>query len=384
MSNEYETYKGYELGSVRPPSERGSLLLRVTRSCPWNRCRFCSLYKGERFGIRPAAHIKRDIDLVKYYYEALADAYAENGSRYRALKSISTDIEEDERMALFIADSWLQGGGDSVFLQDANSVIMKPEELAETLSYLRGAFPKIKKITSYARSQTVSSMNESQLSMLKEAGLNRLHIGMESGCDKVLSFISKGVTKEDHIKAGRMVKKAGIELSMYYMPGLGGVDYSEENALESAEVINRTNPDYIRLRTLAVPDSTELFKSVISGEFKMCSDRETAQEILLFIENLSDVESFVVSDHILNLLQEVEGRLPHDRDKMTGVIRRFFDLPRDEQMLFITGRRSGVFTGLNDLSEPYLRENALKTMKAHNVTKETLDSFCETMTSGYI
>jgi radical SAM superfamily enzyme YgiQ (UPF0313 family) len=48
-----EIYHGFEQGPIRPPSEAASLLIRVTRNCPWNRCTFCPVYKGSRFSRLP-------------------------------------------------------------------------------------------------------------------------------------------------------------------------------------------------------------------------------------------------------------------------------------------------------------------------------------------
>jgi len=59
-----EKYCCLEQGPIRPPAEASSLLIRVARNCPWNRCTFCPLYKEKPFSIRPLEHILRDIDTV--------------------------------------------------------------------------------------------------------------------------------------------------------------------------------------------------------------------------------------------------------------------------------------------------------------------------------
>jgi hypothetical protein len=205
------------------------------------------------------------------------------------------------------------------------------------------------------------------------AGLNRIHVGMESGSDKVLSLVHKGTDKAMHIRAGRKVKQAGIQLSEYFMPGLGGKKLSGEHASESANALNQINPDFIRLRTLAIPDSVGLFKDSNAGTFVPMGDRMVAEEILLFIESLKGITSTVKSDHILNLFQEVEGTLPKDKEKMTSVIKRFLSLEIEEQLLYQVGRRTGIFSRLDDLSDPRLRRYAERNYADLKVTPENID-----------
>ena len=216
-------------------------------------------------------------------------------------------------MALYAARNWLLAGGTSVFLQDSNSLIIKPDHLVTILLHLKAAFPGIERITSYARSQTIARMDDADLARIAAAGLNRIHIGLESGCDEVLARVKKGADKAAHILAGCKVKQAGMELSEYYMPGLGGRALSRQHALESADALNRINPDFIRLRTLALPEGLELTREQANGGFEKMGDRETAEELLLFLQSLSGITSRVKSDHILNLFEEIDGILPDDR-----------------------------------------------------------------------
>jgi hypothetical protein len=222
------------------------------------------------------------------------------------------------------------------------------------------------------------------MARIARAGLNRIHIGMESGAGEVLDFVKKGVDKQDHIVAGKKVKTAGIELSEYFMPGLGGAHFSEQNALESADAINQINPDFIRIRTLAIPEQVELYKDVQSGEFTPLGDMEMVEELLLFLENLDGINSRVKSDHILNLLQEVDGRLPDDREQITAPIRRFLAMPAEEQLLYIVGRRSGVFSRLEDLDDPELVEHAWKIRAAYRVTLDNVEDFIAEMVKRFI
>ncbi|MBI4878684.1 MAG: radical SAM protein [Planctomycetes bacterium] len=348
-----EEYRGFEQGPIRPPSEAHSLLLRVTRNCPWNRCAFCPVYKGTRFSLRPVAHVKRDLDAVRDVVELIRGAAGEDGALAdaRVAEALARGAACDQQ-ALAAAWHWAAGGMRSVFLQDANSLAAGAERLVEILSHVRALFPWVERVTSYARSQTLAKMADGDLRALAVAGLNRIHVGLESGADEVLRLVKKGVTREMHIAAGLKVKSAGIELSEYVMPGLGGRRLSEAHALATADALNRIDPDFIRLRTLAVPAGVELAEEVRSGRFQVCSDVLVAREILLLIQSLEGIHSVVKSDHILNLFEDVEGRLPEDQERMLATIRAFLDMDPRRQVLYQVGRRLGYFTGPSGLDDP--------------------------------
>jgi len=383
MKLKEKEYTGFEAGPIRPPSESGSIMLRVTRNCPWNKCKFCMLYKGEKFSIRPVAHIKEDIDRVAYFAELLADNMVRTGSLYSALRFLDADLGENDRMALFMAQNWLSRGGESAFLQDANTLLMKTDELCEVIEYLRSRFPQIKRITSYGRSHTLAALDVEKLKMLKDAGLNRIHIGVESGSDDVLKMVNKGVDKQGHINAGKKVKEAGMELSVYYMPGLGGVRYLRENAIETADVFNAIQPDFIRIRTLAVIEDSEMDELSKAGEFSRASDMETVRELKLFIESLN-CNSMVKSDHILNLFEEIDGNLSEKKGEMLGLLDKFMFMTDDEKLIYIVGRRTLVLKKLSDMDQPQARLEAEKLVKSHGVTHENLNDFVNSMLSRFI
>jgi len=251
----------------------------------------------------------------------------------------------------------LHFGGESAFLQDANSLIVETPDLIEILTFLREKFPQIKRITSYCRSHTAARKSVNEFKQLQNAGLSRIHIGMESGSDEVLALIRKGVTANDHIKAGLNIRQAGIELSEYVMPGIGGVKWTREHALETARVLNIINPDFIRLRTFHTVPGTGMDELIKKGEFQQLSDEDILREIQLFIENLEVQGTILASDHILNLLEELEGRLPEDKLKLLSVIRRYFALPERERLIYRVGRRCGALRKLDDLAdtESYLK-----------------------------
>ena len=380
-----EEYEGLELGPIRPPSEAQSLMLRITRNCPWNNCTFCGLYKGQKFSIRPVSHIIKDIDVIRYYVDEIQKIMAQSdGAAHRQYMNLVSGQPESDQMALHAALIWVQGGMQSIFLQDANTLIIKPDDLVEILNYVQKSFPNVERITSYARSHTIARISDDDMARIAVAGLNRIHIGMESACDEVLDFVKKGVDKKTHIIAGQKVKRAGIELSEYFMPGLGGVTLSRENALETADALNQINPDFIRIRTLGLPENIELYKDFQSGAFIKPGDVPMAEELLLLLDNLNGITSTVKSDHILNLFQEVEGRLPEDKERMTAPLRAFLAMPPEEQLIYMVGRRTGIFSKLEDLHDSELRNHAEKARTAHRVTLDNVDDFTLEMMKRFI
>ncbi|MHB8772131.1 MAG: radical SAM protein [Syntrophales bacterium] len=335
----------FEQGPIRPPSEARSLLIRVTRNCPWNRCTFCRTYRGERFSLRPLAEVKEEVLRIGETIERLR-----GGAPAAAGRGLLDRDAPCGGQAGAIA-AWLLAGEGSVFLQDANSLLVKTDELAELIFFIRRTLPSVGRITTYGRANTAAKKTVDELKRLREAGLTRIHMGLETGYDPLLGSIRKGVTAAEQVEGGLKIRAAGISLCEYVMPGLGGSRWSGEHARETAGVLNRINPDHIRLRTLQVVDGTPLADAVRSGEFVPLDDEAILREIRLFFETLDGIGSAVVSDHILNLLEELEGTLPGDRERIIGLIDRYFGLAAEERMIFRLGRRMGIYRRLDDLAD---------------------------------
>jgi len=352
----------YEQGPIRPPSEARSLLIRPTRNCPWNKCTFCHTYKDSRFQLRTVEEIKNDIVAVREMADRIAEfswQLGQEGHTNDAVVSFLFSSDNDHRFddPMRHVAAWLYYGAQTVFLQDADTLIMKTDDLLEVLYFLRGKFPTITRVTSYCRSRTASHKSVEDLTRLREAGLTRVHIGLESGYDPLLTFVRKGVTAADHIEGGRRIVASGISLCEFVMPGLGGNRWSRQHATETAKVLNEINPDYIRPRTLLVRQGTTLHDRMMKGEFQPLGEDDIIREIRFFLEHLNGIESRIASDHVLNLLEELEGKLPEDKDRMMGIIDRYLELPDEDRRIFRLGRRQGVYRRLADLDDrqTYLR-----------------------------
>lgn len=292
----------FEQGPIRPPSEAQSLLVRVSRNCPWNRCAFCSVYRGKSFSLRPVDEVVADLDAMLGYY----------GPNVR-----------------------------TVFLQDANALLTPPDQLEAVLLAIKARFPRVDRITTYARSHTLAHRNLEDLVRLREAGLNRVHIGFESGSDEVLAMINKGTTRAQQIVGGQRARTAGFEVSEYWMPGLGGVALSGIHAADSASALRDIGPHFIRLRTTAVIRGTPLALLRDEGRFVELDEVGKVREIRAFLAALGDLECRIESDHVLNLLMELRGDLPQELPALLAVCDGFLSRSEKEQYAMIQARRRG-------------------------------------------
>lgn len=362
----------FRIGPIRPPSEAQSLLLQVTNGCTWNKCRFCQLYRHTKFKAYSADSIKADIDNMVYHADRVRKYCRPDGtwdiSGLNRELMIGTD---EERQCFYMVANWLVNGGENVFLQDGNTTALSSGRLTDVLIYLRQAFPQIKRITSYGRAENLSRVSAEEFAELKEAGLDRIHSGYESGSDAVLQKINKGVTAQQEITAGRNIKAGGIELSVYFMPGVGGRDLSRDNAEGMAHVINEVNPDFIRIRTSVIKPGTELYEDFLSGDFVLCSDDEKLMEIRTVIEKAHDVDTKLVSDHIVNLLQGVKGSLRNDRDRMLDYIDRHLAQPEEDRKIYQALRRMGRIVSPGEVS----RISSSELDKIRDMIAETEDPY---------
>jgi radical SAM superfamily enzyme YgiQ (UPF0313 family) len=270
----------YDGPIYRPPSEADSLLIQATVGCPHNRCTFCMIYKkGPTFKIRPVADIKEDI----------LEAQKEYGQSIRSL-----------------------------FFPAGNTIAMKTEALAEICRFARQTFPRLERITVYGSSQYIHSKGLPALKTLKEAGLSRIHVGLESGDDVTLKRIKKGTNSAQQIEAGRWVMEAGLELSLYVILGIAGKERSAIHADRTAAVLNAIESHFIRLRTFVPKINTPILAQIQNGSFQMLGPHEVLAETARIISAIT-ASSRLASDHYTNYIN-LEGKLPDDKPELLARI----------------------------------------------------------------
>jgi len=352
----------FEQGPIRPPNEARSFLLRVTRNCPWNQCLFCPVYKRRKFSLRSVDEIRADIQTARDMADDIHDLSVQLGSNGKVDDRVVSHITRLQGVSDCYRGMavWMYYGTGACFLQDADNLIMKTDDLVSVLTFLREKFPEITRITTYSRSKTITRKSPEALKRIREAGLNRVHIGLESGCDAVLKLMKKGVTAAGHVEAGQKLVAAGMQVSEYVMPGLGGQALWREHAIETARTLNQINPHFIRLRSLRVPPRVPLYEKLTDGSFTMQTDDAVVEEIRLFIETLDGIQSTVTSDHMMNLLETVSGKLPEDKQKMLDVIRSYQSLSELDRLIFRVGRRGGAWRSPDDLRHDRAERHAMK------------------------
>lgn len=393
MGRSLEDIQPFEICSIRPPTENYSLTFRLTRNCGWNRCLFCPVYKfGAKFSRRGLDEIKKDVDHARVIYDLLNDlelegSYPSEQDIYEEAEGLVEKINlvqgvkvydsaeqsftsgsahsvmraenpEDERLEWFaswfkdaptLEDSifhvltWRRHGGDTCFLGDANSLLLSSGFFAEAVRYIRDAFPSLRRFTVYGRTKSAAKRPSEDMMAFREAGLDRVHFGLESGSDRVLAIMKKGVTAREHVEGCRNAKMAGISCSVYVMPGLGGMAWSDEHGRETARVISEAEPDFVRLRTLEIFPRTGLSHALAHGEFIEASEEKVAEEIKILIENITCATT-IVSDSAANLL-DLHGTLPVDRDRLVGIIEAYLSLSPREKLIFSFSSRLQSFMG---------------------------------------
>lgn len=230
--------------------------------------------------------------------------------RCRSVQEIYADIDE--------AFDRYGPNVQSIFFPAGNTIAMPTRELSAICRYSKIKFPELQRMTVYGSSQYIVQKGLLDMKLLQQAGLSRIHVGLESGDDTILKRIKKGTNAAEQIQAGQIVKQAGIQLSEYVILGLGGTDRSTTHALKTAEVVNEIEPDFIRLRTLVPKINTLLLHQINKERFQLLSPHQVLLETRLLIENLS-ISTVLTSDHYTNYLN-LSGKLPQDKDRLLEAV----------------------------------------------------------------
>lgn len=272
----------------RPPCEANSLIVQVTLGCPHNRCVFCGMYKMKKYRVRDPEEVKADLHKARRMYRHV----------------------------------------QSVFLADGNTIAMNSEKLADIISYIRDLFPEAERISSYGGARFLKGKPVEALRRLREAGLDIIYFGLESGDDEILAMMDKGVDSEGMIESARRIREAGIELSVYVLLGLGGEDLWKQHAENTARVLNAMQPQFIRPRTLALLPGIPLYEEAREGRFREASGETIMHELQVMLEALEIKDAWFLSDHISNYIP-VYGHLPEDQEKMLATIEMALENPKE-------------------------------------------------------
>lgn len=272
----------YEGDIYRPPGEWKSYLLQTTIGCSNNTCTFCGMYLDKKFHIRPIADILEDIRMAKAYY----------------------------------------GDVERVFLCDGDAIIMRTQELLTILEALHRAFPSLQRVTTYAGPRSTLAKTPEELRTLREAGLTRAYLGVETGCDALLKQVKKGVDAAQMLEAGVRLREAGMDLWVMVILGLAGTgEPSRRHMLDTAAMMNEMKPRHLSALTLTLDPGTELYRDYRAGRFHPITPRESLLEAKLLLENLTVDPLHFTCNHASNYLP-LKGGLPEDRDRFLAMLDR--------------------------------------------------------------
>lgn len=263
----------YEGDIYRPPGEWKSYLLQATVGCSNNTCTFCGMYRDKKFRVRPMADILEDIRMAKAYY----------------------------------------GDVRRVFLCDGDAIIMRTNDLITILDTLYATFPSLEKVTTYAGPRSTLAKTPEELKRLREHGLARAYLGVETGSDALLRQIKKGVGTQQMLEAGVRLREAGMDLWVMILLGLGGREGSEQHILDTAAMMNEMRPRHLSALTLTLCPGTELYADYRAGKFQPITPVDSLREARLLVEKLEVDPLHFTCDHASNYVP-LKGSLPEDRE----------------------------------------------------------------------
>lgn len=269
----------YDQPLFRPPSEARSLIFQVTLGCSWNRCTFCEMYTSKQFTVRPWSEVETEI------------------------RTAALSLPETEK----------------VFLADGDTLVLSNKKLLPILELLREKFPQLKRITSYALPKNLLVKSVEELRELQAAGLTMIYYGIESGDPLVLQKIDKGATREEMIEGMAKAHEAGLVISTTNLLGVGGKKFSEQHALNTADLLSQTKPKFISFLTLMFPLGEERFRKAFGDDYEELNQVELFEELKLIVEKLNVDNSEFRSNHASNYLP-IKAHLPDDKEEVLTLI----------------------------------------------------------------
>lgn len=259
----------------RPPSEARSLILQITNGCSWSQCSYCDMYTQpqKKFSIKPEEAVLKEIEWAGQHLT----------------------------------------GVRRVFLADGDALVLSSRRLLNILHAIEKHLPNVSRIASYCLPRNVTGKSDDDLKQLHEAGLNLIYLGAESGDDFVLKSINKGETQQSTVNALNRLADAGIRRSVMIINGLAGARFSEQHALNSAMLVNQTQPEYLASLVINLPHGEARHQKGFHGQFEYMSQPALFRELRQFIGALELKSTIFRSDHASNQLV-LKGVL--DKDKL--------------------------------------------------------------------
>lgn len=265
----------------RPPSEAKSMILQVTNGCSYNKCTFCDMYTAPQKKFKP-----KSIEEIK----------GELGKVAREMPGIKR-----------------------FFLADGDAMTLSFRRLKEIMEAIREDFPNLERVTAYCLPRNIKKKTVEELAELRSLGLSMVYVGCESGDDKVLECVEKGETFETSKDALLKLKAAGIKSSVMILNGLGGRKFSEQHAINSAKLMNETQPEFVSTLVVSFPMGEDRFRAGFDGQYEPLRQEDLFHEVRTLIANFELENTVFRSDHASNYLV-LKGNLGADKQAMLAKI----------------------------------------------------------------
>lgn len=203
LSNERERFlDAYAPVAILPPDQYGAVVLQATFGCSWNRCTYCTFYQGRPFQVRPIAAFREHVGAVR---DLLGRAAA---------------------------------GRPGIFLADGNALVLSNDRLRPVFDAATAAFPG-RPVAGFVDVFSGERKTADDWRELRAWGLQRVAIGVETGSDPLLAYLSKPGGADEAAGFVALLKEAGLDVSVILMVGAGGRRFAADHVQESAALLAR-------------------------------------------------------------------------------------------------------------------------------------------------
>jgi len=164
------------------------------------------------------------------------------GFRFRSAKNVINEIQE-----------CLKLGIKEIFIYDDTFTVNKQRVINLCNEIIKRNLKFIWDIRA-----RVNTVDKEMLILLKKAGCERIHYGVEAGTEKILKVLDKGITLNQALKTFKLTKKIGIQTFAYFM--IGSPEETKENVLETIKFMKKLNPDFVQITLLTPFPGTRVYQ----------------------------------------------------------------------------------------------------------------------------
>jgi hypothetical protein len=285
----------YPVGvGILPPDQYLSVVLQATRGCSWNRCTFCTLYRGQRFAV------------------ASPDDFASHIQQVKGLLGEAIGLRK------------------SLFLGDANALIIPQERLLALLDLAHDHFPidaprpgfdyVLNGIYAFLDIFGAEHKTLADYRALQQRGVRRIYIGLETGDDEVFQLLNKPGSPQEAFEVVRTIKQAGLQVGVIVLAGAGGAELAAQHINNSVRVLAAmplNASDIIYISPLVVSEEETYSQRLRDKGLRPLSQEETHEQVTTIKHTLkTGVATGGANEHGEEQAETVNW-WEHDRPRVT-------------------------------------------------------------------